>query len=330
MPSANRLLLVVERDGDTASNASRQLMSLAREHANRLGVEFGALVLGHDLQRLAQTVSTIGPDVLYVADAPALADYSPALYVEALLQALKALEPRIIVLPDSFVARETGPAAAFRLGMPFLSNCVALELSESGLTAVQPRYGGAVHVKMQVPTPAMVCLQPGRDAARDAPVARPARVIPVPVNIEASNARVKVVGTKRGGGGDVDLARAEIIVSCGRGLGKPDNIALLRELAAALGGVIGCSRPLCDMGWLPVEHLVGMSGRTVTPRVYLACGISGAPQHIAGMKDARRIIAINKDASAPIFGVAHYGVVGDLFQVVPAMIQQARKGSAST
>lgn len=326
MAAANRLLLLVEHDGDTISNASRQLMAQAREHADSLGAEFATLLLGHDLQGLAQAVAAMGADVVYVAEARPLAEYSPVAYVEALLQALKSLSPQLVLLPDSFSVREVGPAVAFRLGRPFLNNCVGLELSEAGMTAVQPRYGGAVHVRVQLLMPAMVCLQPGR-GAKDVPAAKVARIVPMPVVVDADDGKVKVVGTKRGGGGDVDLARAEIIVSCGRGLGKPDNIALLRELASALGAVVACSRPLCDMGWLPGEHLVGMSGRTVSPKVYLACGISGAPQHIAGMKDAKRIIAINKDASAPIFGVAHYGVVGDLFQIVPAMIQQARKGS---
>ena len=161
MPAASRVLLLVEHDGDTVSNASRQLMAQAREHADRLGAEFATLLLGYQVQGLAQAVAAMGADVVYVAEAQHLAEYSPVVYVEALEQALKSLSPQLALLPDSFSARETGPAVAFRLGIPFISNCVGLELSEAGMTAVQPRYGGAVHVKVQLPMPAMVWLQPG-------------------------------------------------------------------------------------------------------------------------------------------------------------------------
>lgn len=320
---ADRLLLLVEHDGNTLSNASRQLMALGREQADRVGAEFVALVLGHKVQGLAQAVATMGADVVYVADAMSLAEYNPPTYIGALLRLLGELGPKLILLSDSLVAREIGPAVAFRLGIPFLSNCIGLELSRAGIAAVQPKYGGATHVKVQLGSPAMVCLQPGLDT-RDVPTRDAARIVAIPVAVEA-DPRVKAVGITRGGFGQVDLARAEIIVAGGRGLGKAENITLLRDLAAALGGVIACSRPLCDLGWLPPEHLVGMSGKTVSPRVYIACGISGAPQHVVGMKDARCVIAINKDGSAPIFGAAHYGVVGDLFKIVPAVIAEARK-----
>jgi electron transfer flavoprotein alpha subunit len=220
---------------------------------------------------------------------------------------------------------EIGPALAFRLGMPLFSNCVDLELQGDGDAVVSRSiYGGAWQVKLRVKAPIVASFQKGA-LSGGSENKRPATLAGFPTSINLNSLKTRVVEIQKPEVGEVDITKAEVIVAAGRGIGQASNLSQIRTLAKALGGVVAGTRPVIDMGWLPAEHLVGLSGKTVAPRVYIACGISGSAQHLAGMSESQVIIAINKDANAPIFSVAHYAVVGDLFTLIPAVVEEVEK-----
>jgi electron transfer flavoprotein alpha subunit len=217
---------------------------------------------------------------------------------------------------------ELAPAIASLLGINAFTNCVHVEMREGAVTVTRPLFDGTQHAHIALDESAVIALQKGLFAPLE-PSAKKAAVETVAIDSKNLPSRSKVLTIIEEPAGDVDIGKAEIIVSIGRGVGNENKIPILAELAEALGGVLACSRPVVDVGWLPRERQVGASGKTVTPKIYVACGISGAIQHLTGMRDSRRIIAINKDPNAPIFGVAHIGVVGDLFEIVPALTKAA-------
>jgi electron transfer flavoprotein alpha subunit len=266
-------------------------------------------------------------DTIYIADDTSLESYNPEIYAGVLTKILRDIAPRLVMLADIYATREFGPAVSLRLGVPFLSNCIDLELSETGTAVTQPKYGGAVHVRTElepVPAATLVSLGSSPDLPEMTRRHTPS-VVPVAVEADTQDLRTKVIDTILETTGEFDIAKADIVVSGGRGLGTKENIRLIEEVAEALGGVIACSRPLYDMGWLPLDRLVGSCGKTVTPKVYLACGISGSPQHVWGMSGAQRIIAVNKSSEAPIFWLAHYGAIGDVRELLPAIAEEARR-----
>ncbi len=201
-----------------------------------------------------------------------------------------------------------------------------LELLDGTCIVTRPMYGGVIHIRAELQglPPFIVSLQNGALRAKTLP-RRAASLLPIPVEISEADIRAKVVGLLQAATGEIDITKADIIVAVGRGIREKANIQLARDMADALGGVVACSRPLADLGWLPPECHVGMSGKIVKPKVYIACGISGASHHVAGMKDSHTIIAINKDPGAPIFQVAHFGVVRDLFEIMPVLTNQCIK-----
>jgi electron transfer flavoprotein alpha subunit len=210
-----------------------------------------------------------------------------------------------------------------------LTNCVSIAARDGTVTVARPVFDSTQHAQVALDenASAVIALQKGCCAPME-PSSHEAAVENIPVDVQNIPARSKLLAVSDEPAGDVDITKADIVVSVGRGIGTEEKIPLIAELADALGGVLACSRPVVDVGWLPRERQVGASGRTVTPKVYIACGISGAIQHLTGMRDAHRIIAINKDPGAPIFGVAHIGVVGDLFEIVPALTKAAREAKA--
>jgi electron transfer flavoprotein alpha subunit len=320
------VLVLAEQREQELDNITYELLAKGRELADRLGVKLKVLILGHGLDSQVSTLASSGVDSVLVADNVALKDYQPAIYRQVISDAIKDAQPELIIMGHFFLGIEMGPAVATSLGATLVSNCVDLELSDSKLVVTHPTYSGTVHVKMEIsgPLPYLISFEKGV-LPRNMLPARPASVLPVPVSTGGLNVLSRVIGLREAAVGEVDLTKADVIVSLGRGIGDRENIQLGKDLAAALGGAIGCSRHLSDSGWLPPECHVGMEGKTVAPRVYIACGISGASHHVGGIRDSDLIIAINTDPNAPIFNVAHYGVIGDVLEIMPALTEAARK-----
>lgn len=324
-----RVLALAEHLEGKLANVTLQLLTKGRELANQLGAALGVVLLGSHVDPLVEELKDKGADNVLVADLPSLKHYNPEIYTRVVCDIAKYTNPRLILLGYTFSGMELGPAAATRLGYVFAGNCVDLNLANGSFIVTRPVYRGLRHAQLEVPAtaPLIVSLQQGAITARSFE-ARDAEIHRITVQVNEEDCRTRVKEIIAPTAGEIDITQAEIIIAVGRGIKDKANIQLVRDLADALGGVIACSRPLTDIGWLPLEYQVGMSGKTVKPKVYVACGISGASHHLAGMKESELVIAINKDPHAPIFQIAHYGVVGDLFETLPALIQEARAPSA--
>jgi len=234
------------------------------------------------------------------------------------------VKPAAVLFAASAMGKDLAPRVAARLGVGLATDCVALSAEGARLTATRPVFAAKAVQTVRFPrSPALLTLRPKAFASVEG--SGSATVTLLPVAVDAAAAKAKVTGVAAAGGGKVDLTEAEIIVSGGRGLKGPEHFAMIEDLAAALGGVVGASRAVVDAGWRPHGDQVGQTGKTVSPKLYVAVGISGAIQHLAGMTSSRCIVAINKDAEAPIFKVADYGIVGDAFEVVPALTEAVRK-----
>ncbi len=282
---------------------------------------------------LPVSVATIGPageaaskDVakVYTIDAPELAAYTADGYTAALEQLIRAVGPEYVVFPHTYQVRDFAPRLATRFGRVFVADVVKLKVDGGKAVAVRQLFQGKLNADFALPAsgPRFLSIQAGAYRG-DLLGAGAPEVVPFAVSV--SGIRVKVEAPFRESSRAVDLTAADIIVSVGRGIREQENIGLVEELANALGGELAASRPICDNGWLPMERQVGSSGQTVAPKVYIAVGISGAIQHQVGMKGSKTIVAINKDPDAPIFEVADYGIVGDLFEVVPALTEAVKK-----
>jgi electron transfer flavoprotein alpha subunit len=262
------------------------------------------------------------------AEADALGQYALDAHVAVLRELVEQQSPAFVVLSHTYQTRDFAPALAARLRKPLLTDVVAIHGTGSDATFARPMFQGKLvaEVRPRADTPVFVSMQVGAfraDAARrggGVPVKR------VPVTVDAAAVRQRPEAPFQEARQAVDLSQAERIVSVGRGIKSQDQLPVAERLAKALGAEIAASRPICDSGWLPMERQVGSSGQTVAPKLYVALGISGAIQHLVGMKGSRTIVAINKDADAPIFEVADYGIVGDLFELVPAIVTELEKG----
>lgn len=318
--------MLSEQKNGELHNITLELLTKGREVADQWGTKLAVLLMGYNLGSLSKSLVDTGVDVVLVADHPALDTGNTELHCKVISDTVRDFKPSLFLLGYTYLGMEVGPAVATRLGVPMISNCVDLELVDEKVTVTRPMYSGTVHTKVEIQEaqPYIISFEKGTFTKKTlSPM--PASVLPVPVEITESNIRSQVIGLLQAAIGEIDITKADIVISVGRGIRDKTNIRLVQDLADALGGVLGCSRPLTDLGWLPPETHVGISGKTVAPKVYIACGISGASQHVSGMRDSNTIIAINNDPNAPIFRVAHYGVVRDLFEILPAFTQEARK-----
>jgi electron transfer flavoprotein alpha subunit len=323
----NVLVVAEHRDSDLKKVTFEMLGEGTRIAAKmELGGVVEAALLGSGVGGVADALAHYGATRVYLADDPSLGRYSSEGYTTVLAQLIQKTGPAVVLLGATPQGQDLAARVAARLGLGLASDCTAFEVATDGrLIITRPIYGGrAIATVIEKTTPQMVTVRPNvmmpleLDTSRTAPVEKLA--------VEMGDIRAKVIDLiQESGRQQVGLAEAEIIVSGGRGLKGPENFCLLEQLADVLGAAVGASRAAVDAGWIDHSHQVGQTGRTVTPNLYIACGISGAVQHLAGMKTARYIVAINKDPEAPIFRVADYGIVGDLFDVVPVLTEEFKK-----
>jgi len=287
-----------------------------------LGGEVVAALLADDPEPLAQDLVGRTHGLKLYAH-PELGAFNPELYLPVIQELVKSLEPALVLMPHSSQGMDLAPALAGRLGLPLVTDCTGLSLQDGAVSATRMVYGGKAVQELSLKPAATVVatLQAGAFGPPPAGAAETARESVTLTDLAPRHPR-RFLEYLAGAVEDVDIAAADILVSVGRGIGGPDNIPEAQALADALGATLSCSRPVADAGWLPKSRQVGTSGKTVRPKVYLALGISGAFQHQAGMKNSGTIIAVNSDPRAPIFQVAHYGIVADLFEVLPKLTQR--------
>ncbi len=303
-----------------------ELLGKGRELADTLGEELACVLLGDKLGQAPQELIAFGADRVYLVEEPALGEFQDEPYTEALAELIKEHKPQIVLAGATSVGRSFMPKVAARLKVGLTADCTGLEIDTERklLLQTRPAFGGNIMATIITPDvrPQMATVRHKvmdaleRDDARKGTITRKK-----PGNLDT---RVKLLSEVLEKESTVNLSEADIIVSGGRGLGKPENFALIRELAQTLGGAVGSSRAAVDAGWIPYSHQVGQTGKTVKPRVYIACGISGAIQHLIGMQSSDIVVAINKDPNAPIFDIATYGIAGDLFEVLPALIKHLK------
>jgi electron transfer flavoprotein alpha subunit len=315
------ILVFTEVTNGKLKKASREALSIGRKLAESAGGELAAFAAD---RAAADDAGRYGARKLYVAP---VGDYMTERYTAALQQAIQQLQPSIVLLGGTSNGRDLAPRVAARLNVGVASDVDRLEWTGGKLRARRPVYSGKAFATVDViVTPAMATTRPNAFPAEEAGGGA-AEVVEMPAPTVKEKARV--VETRTSEAGELTIAEADIIVSGGRGLKEAANFSLIRDLAHAIGGAVGASRATVDAGWIDHQHQVGQTGRVVSPNLYIAAGVSGAIQHLAGMSSSKHIVAINKDPEAPIFRLADLGVVGDLFQIVPALTEEVKKAKAA-
>ncbi len=319
------LAILEQRDG-TWNRMSFETLAAAQQISGELATGVSAAVLGAGAAQAAGELTGRRLEKVYAVEHELLGEYTPDGYCAAIRQLLEQARPSLVLLPHTYQVRDFLPKLAASLGKLAVSDVVAHRVASGELVLVRQLFQGKVNADMRFAGegPHFASLQAGAYRA-DQVADGQAAVETFTPTLAAGEIRTRPLERFRESQRAVDLGAAEIIVSVGRGIKEAENIPVVQELATVLGAELAASRPICDAGWLPMERQVGSSGQTVSPKMYLAVGISGAIQHLVGMKGSRTIVAINKDANAPIFEVADYGIVGDLFQVVPELIAALKK-----
>ncbi|MFC7211545.1 electron transfer flavoprotein subunit alpha/FixB family protein [Natronoarchaeum sp. GCM10025321] len=314
------ILAVAEHRRGELRDVSFELLTAGRELADSTGGDLHVAVIGGDVDAFADDLNREGVDRILTVGAGE--EFNHDVYTQAIAALYDEVAPQVLLLPNTVNGLDSAPALAERLGLPYVPDAVELDLDGDELVATREMYGSKVATTNAVDAGDGVAV-----TVRDAewPVtegAGEAEIEAADVDIDESAVRSTVKGFEEVGAGDVDITEADLLVSIGRGIEEEENLELIEDLADTLGATMSASRPIIDNGWLPKGRQVGQSGKVVTPDVYLAIGISGAVQHVAGMKGAETIIAVNTDPNAPIFDLADYGIVGDLFEVVPELIEE--------
>ena len=319
-----------ERKGDTLHDVGIELLSCGKDIANKLGVELVSVLVGDHSENDAQTLIQHGANKVFILKDPKLNTCEIGLTTKAFADLAEKEKPEVILLGATSLGRSLAPRLAGRLNTGLTADCTELDVDTNKklLLQTRPAFGGNIMATIITPEmrPQMATVRPKVMKKPPIDKTRKGKIITIKPDIDNKDQLTKILQTIREEKDVVDLQEADIIVSGGRGIGKKENFALIQELAKTLGGAVGASRATVDAGWIPSYHQVGQTGKTVQPKLYIACGISGAIQHQVGMRSSDIIVAINKDASAPIFDIATYGIVGDLFEIIPALIKQLKKG----
>ena len=316
------ILVIAEHQAGQVHRATWEAVAAAQALQQPVTV----VVAGHDIDQVASALAGAQVEQVVVAAAPALANYTADGYVAALSEIIGAVSPQLVLAGHTYQARDFMPKLATRLSRGLVSDCVAVTVEGDGFRFTRPVFQARLLADVETvgAAPHFATLQAGA-ARADAMQKGTAPVQTRSVSIDGSAVRQRPDAPFKETKQAVDLTAAERIVSVGRGIKGPEHLDLVKQLADALGAEIAASRPICDNGWLPMDRQIGSSGQTVAPKLYLALGISGAIQHVVGMKGSRTIVAVNKDPEAPIFEIADYGIAGDLFEIVPALIAELRR-----
>ncbi len=321
--SAGPILVLAEQRGGQFRRAAFEAVREGARLAGLLGTPFHVAAIGHGIERAAAALGGYGASRVLVVDGEPYASYVGEAWAGAAAEIARRTGARTVLLPASSLGKDLAPQVAARLGAGLVADCVAFAVDGSEVEAVRPVYAGKARVRVRsTGAPLVATLRPnvfpaGSPSGAAAPVER--------VEVPAPAPRARVAEVLSAAGRTLDLTEAPIIVSGGRGMGGPENYRIIEELAREIGAVVGASRAAVDAGWRPHGDQVGQTGKTVSPNLYFAVGISGAIQHLAGMRTSKVIVAVNKDPEAPIFKVADYGIVGDLFEVIPALTEAVRR-----
>jgi electron transfer flavoprotein alpha subunit len=323
------ILVLMEQQAGAWNRMSWETLAAGQQLAAQTGATVSAAVAGHGLDTLAAELGQKKLDKVYAVSHELLKSYTADGCTAAFEQLVRKVNPSLVLFPHTYQVRDFAPKLATRFNQVLISDVIGFRVEGGNPIFVRQLFQGKLNgdVKPGGPAPHFASIQAGAYRA-DQLQAGSAPVESFAPALNASHIRQRPQEPFRESARAVDLTAAEIIVSVGRGIKEKENIPIVAELAKALGAELAASRPICDSGWLPMERQVGSSGQTVSPKVYMAVGISGAIQHLVGMKGAKTIVAINKDSNAPIFEVADYGIVGDLFEVVPALIEEVKKAKA--
>lgn len=309
-----------------------ELIGEGRKLADSLGKRLIVIIVGNDIYASADKLSGYGVDKVYYLCNPLLEEFSTDGYVKAISEFIKERKPEIVLVGATSIGRDIGPRIAARLGTGLTADCTKLEIDENDnkLLMTRPAFGGNLMATIICPKnrPQMSTVRPGVMKKAEYNADKKGQLEKIDVTLSTDDIKTELIETVSHGKHRVNLVDANIIVSGGRGIKTRDNFAILKELADLLGGEVGSSRACVDAGWIDAAHQVGQTGTTVRPDLYIACGISGAIQHIAGMGDSKYIVAINKDKNAPIFEICDYGIVGDAKEVVTAMIEQLKENKS--
>ncbi len=321
---AKGVWIVAEQRDGALRKISFELAGAARKLADQLGEEVSAVLLGSGVEGTAAELGKYGVDKVYVADDPALAVYTTDAYAAAVAKIVKENDPAILLLGASSQGKDLSARLAGRLATGLATDCTELKIADGKMVAVRPVYAGKCFIEVvSLATPQMASLRPNVFPAVES--AKAGAVVKFDPGIDPAQLKTKVIEVQKDTSGRVDLTEASIIVSGGRGMQGPEGYKILEELADLLNATIGASRAAVDAGWRPQSDQVGQTGKVVSPNLYIACGISGAIQHLAGMSSSKIIVAVNKDSEAPIFSKADFGIVDDLFKVVPELTKECRK-----
>ncbi len=332
MPSEGGVCVLAEQRGGQLQEVSLELVSEGRKLADKLGEQLSAVVVGSDIAELAQPLIHLGADKVWLLDSPLLATYCPEFYTDALAHLIETNRPTIVLSGDTAIGQDLAPRLAARLKTGLVTECTALSLDQEGLVVLtKPSYGGKASSIVVCPKarPQMATVKPGIMDTGTPDPSLTAEVVKLTPEC-SGELKTKVVDFIKADPKTISLSEAESIVAGGGGTGSTENWRLIEELAEALGASVAASRVAVDARWAGSDRQVGQTGKTVNPKLYIACGISGAIQHTMGMKDAKMIIAINKDRNAPIFKMADVSIVGDLMEIVPAIIQRLRELTKSS
>lgn len=324
--SLDILVVAEQRDGELNRSTLEAVVAAQNLSKDHGGKEITLLLLGQNISDLASELSSKGVNEVLLAEHDKIADYTPDGYTAAVKQVVESENPDYVLFSHTYMVRDYAPKLAASMQKPLLSDCVRYAMDGGNPVFTRQVFQGKVDADfvLEGDGPHFVSFQVGAFNADNLDTGTSGSVRNIDLSMDDVEIRTKVLEIFEGVKQEVDLSKAERIVSVGRGIKKEENLELMRELASALDAEISASRPVCDDGWLPLDRQVGSSGQTVSPKLYFAVGISGAIQHIVGMKNSGAIVAINKDPHAPIFDIADYAVVGDLFEVVPAIIAELK------
>jgi len=318
------VLVFMESRGAQMRRSSLQALSEGRRVADGLGSRLHALLSGSAVADLAAGLASQGPDTVLVAQHEILGHYHPEAFASVLAAAVRKTGSAYVFLSATALGRDLAARAAAKLDAGLASDCIEVEISGGAVRVKRPVYSGrAMATARFATTPAFATLRPNAFPVVQISGRNPA-VETLSTEVDLSKVRARTVEVKTGEGGETDISEASVVVAGGRAMKGPENFGLIRDLARALGGAVGASRAAVDAGWIGHQYQVGQTGKVVAPGLYIACGISGAIQHVAGMSTSKVIVAINKDPEAPIFKLADYGIVGDLYEVLPKLTEEVR------